>query len=92
MSYNSIPTLIQHVEEHEIEQITSVNQGQSVAIEDSEMERWQQILGSKEGIYCEVTSASPFAALEYLVKNNMIDRDQHFLIPINGSGLKDPIN
>ena len=77
---------------HEIEQITSVNQGQSVAIEDSEMERWQQILGSKEGIYCEVTSASPFAALEYLVKNNMVDRDQHFLIPITGSGLKDPIN
>jgi len=56
------------------------------------MERWQQILGSKEGIYCEVTSASPFAALEYLVKNNMVDRDQHFLIPITGSGLKDPIN
>jgi threonine synthase len=63
--------------------------GHAVAVEDTEILRWQRLLAEQEGVYCEPTSAAPFAGLVRLVAEGVLDGKSSVLIPITGSGLKD---
>jgi threonine synthase len=55
------------------------------------MLRWQNRLSAEAGIFCEATSAAAFAGLEGMVANGSISEDARVLIPITGSGLKEPL-
>ena len=48
-------------------------------------------LAEREGVYAESTSAAAFAGLEQLVKNGAIGQGDSVLVPVTGSGLKEPI-
>ena len=63
--------------------------GSAIAVDDSEILRWQNLLAKKEGVYAEPTSASALAGLEKLIKQHKICNEDTVLLPITGSGLKD---
>ena len=64
--------------------------GQAVAIPDSEIKSWQTHLATSEGLFCEPTSAAAFAGLPALIASGAISPTETVLVPITGSGLKDP--
>ena len=66
--------------------------GNVVTVGDRSMLDWQGKLASSEGIFCEVTSAAAFAGVESLVANGVIDASAKVLVPITGSGLKEPLH
>ena len=66
--------------------------GDAVAIPDSEIKSWQSRLAETEGLFCEPTSAAAFAGLSELANAGVIRSDETILVPITGSGLKDPAN
>ena len=66
--------------------------GQALAVPDSETTSWQARLAQSEGIFCELTSAAAFAGLSKLVESGVIGSDEAVLVPITGSGLKDPVS
>ena len=45
-----------------------------------------------EGIFSEITSAFSFSVLAELVSNKKISKYEKVVIPITGSGLKEPIH
>ena len=61
-----------------------------VAIPDSEIKSWQARLARTEGLFCEPTSAAAFAGLPALIASGAISPTETVLVPITGSGLKDP--
>ena len=63
---------------------------QAVAIPDSEIKTWQTRLATSEGLFCEPTSAAAFAGLPALIASGAIPPTETVLVPITGSGLKDP--
>ena len=63
--------------------------GDAVAVEESDILRFQRLLAETEGIFAELTSAAAFAGLEKLVKGGVIEPDEPVLVPVTGSGLKD---
>ena len=65
--------------------------GEALAVPDSEIKAWQARLARSEGLFCEPTSAAAFAALPVLMETGAIDSSETILLPITGSGLKDPI-
>lgn len=65
--------------------------GSSAVVTDESMLDWQQRLASEAGIFCEVTSAAAFAGLEILVNRGVIGRGSRVVVPITGSGLKEPL-
>ncbi len=65
--------------------------GSGMAVSDVDMLSWQRRLASETGIFCEVTSAAAFAGLEKMLAIGTIGRDARVLIPITGSGLKEPL-
>ncbi len=65
--------------------------GSAVAVSDDAMLQWQRRLASEVGIFCEVTSAAAFAGIEILVENSDMPSDARVVIPITGSGLKEPL-
>ena len=65
--------------------------GSAVAVTDEAALEWQQRLARDEGIFCEVTSAVAFAGLERLIADGAISPDESVLVPITGSGLKEPV-
>ena len=64
--------------------------GDAVAIPDSEIKSWQTRLATFEGLFCEPTSAAAFAGLPALIASGAISPTETVLVPITGSGLKDP--
>ena len=55
------------------------------------MDFWQKYLASEAGIFCEVTSAAAFAGLEEMVNQELIGEDARVMVPVTGSGLKEPV-
>ena len=64
--------------------------GDAVAIPDSEIKSWQSRLATSEGLFCEPTSSAAFAGLPRLIEAETISPSETVLVPITGSGLKDP--
>lgn len=65
--------------------------GSAVAVSDAAMLAWRERLASEVGIFCEVTSAAAFAGLEAMVGDGVIDEDARVVVPVTGSGLKEPV-
>ena len=65
--------------------------GSAVAVTDLAMSFWQKWLASEVGIFCEVTSAAAFAGLETIVEEGLIGEDARVVVPVTGSGLKEPL-
>ncbi len=66
--------------------------GSAVSVEEDETLEWQRRLAAEEGIFCEATSAAAFAGLEKLLANGAIKASDNVLVPITGSGLKEPLS
>lgn len=66
--------------------------GSAIAVTDASMLKWQRRLAEEAGIFCEVTSAAAFAGLEQLVHSGCIGHDARVVVPVTGSGLKEPLN
>ncbi len=64
--------------------------GAAVAVADADILRWRLALAEREGVYAESTSTAAFAGLERLVKDGVIGRNDSVLVPVTGSGLKEP--
>jgi len=65
--------------------------GTGVAVADGAILEWRRRLAATEGIFCEATSAAALAGLEQLVRNGHIGPSDRVLLPITGSGLKEPL-
>ncbi|MEX2377545.1 MAG: pyridoxal-phosphate dependent enzyme [Dehalococcoidia bacterium] len=65
--------------------------GQGTAVTDEAILAWQRRLARAEGIFCEATSAAAFAGLEQLLEGGAIQPGADVLIPITGTGLKEPL-
>ena len=65
--------------------------GSAVAVSDDAMIGWQKRLAAEVGLFCEVTSAAAFAGLETLIANGDVPSEAKVVIPITGSGLKEPL-
>jgi threonine synthase len=65
--------------------------GSGVAVVDEAILAWQRRLASTEGIFCEATSTAALAGLEALIERGDIGRGADVLVPITGSGLKEPL-
>ena len=65
--------------------------GSGVAVEESEIIRWQQRLSQEEGIFVEPTSAAALAGLAALLTEGHIQPRDRVLIPLTGFGFKDRI-
>jgi threonine synthase len=63
--------------------------GSGAAVGDAEILRFQRLLASLEGLFCEPTSAAAFAALPELVRQEAIDPAERVLVAVTGIGLKD---
>ena len=64
--------------------------GSATTVSDSAILKWQLSLARTEGIFCEVTSATVLAGLESLMTTGIISQGSKVLVPITGSGLKEP--
>ena len=65
--------------------------GSAVAVEESDIVRWQRAIAEQEGIFVEPTSAAAFAGVEALIRNGAIPRTESILVAATGFGLKDAI-
>lgn len=65
--------------------------GSAVVVTDDAALEWQRRLARDEGIFCEVTSATAFAGLERLILTGAVSQGDSVLVPITGSGLKEPV-
>ena len=65
--------------------------GQPVAVTDTAIIAWQRRLSELEGIFVEPTSATVLAAAETLKQRGVIDEADRVLVPLTGSGFKEPI-
>lgn len=66
--------------------------GTGIAVSDGAILDWRRRLASLEGIFCEATSAAALAGLELLKRSGRIEASETVLIPITGSGLKEPLD
>jgi threonine synthase len=71
--------------------VITLSNGSGIAVDDDAMLRWQRRLSSEAGIFCEATSAAAFAGLAEMVASGAISEGAQVLIPITGSGLKEPL-
>lgn len=71
--------------------VVKLSEGTGIAVDDESMLGWQKRLASEAGIFCEATSAAAFAGLEAMVARGDISEDARVLVPITGSGLKEPL-
>jgi threonine synthase len=65
--------------------------GGAVAVTDGSALEWQRRLARDEGIFCEATSAAAFAGLERLIASGAIGHGDSVVVPVTGSGLKEPV-
>ena len=75
----------------EIAAVVEISNGSAVAVCDNSILNWQEKLANTEGIFCEPTSATVFSGLEILLEQGTILKDENVLIPITGTGLKEPL-
>lgn len=76
-----------------IEQVISAvrtSSGSATSVTDKHILKWQRAIAKEEGIFCEPTSAAAFAGLEKLIKEGVIPNGSKVLVPVTGSGLKEP--
>jgi threonine synthase len=73
-----------------LEAIKSTN-GSGVTVSEESLVEWQKRLSSSEGVFAEMTSAGAFAGLEKLIESGEIESGANVLIPVTGSGLKEPL-
>lgn len=71
--------------------VVKLSSGGGVAVDDEAILSWQKRLASDVGIFCEATSAAAFAGLETMVARGDISKESRVLVPITGSGLKEPL-
>jgi threonine synthase len=71
--------------------VVRLSGGSGIAVDDPAMLGWQKRLASEAGIFCEATSAAAFAGLEAMAATGAISEQARVLIPITGSGLKEPL-
>ena len=65
--------------------------GVAVAVGEGAILRWQALLAESAGLYAEPTSAAAFAGLDALITQGVIQPSESVLLPLTGSGLKDPM-
>jgi threonine synthase len=65
--------------------------GAGVTVTDAAVLAWQRRLAVEEGIFCEPTSAAAFAGLESLLQSGAIAPGDSVLVPVTGTGLKEPL-
>ena len=65
--------------------------GSALAVEDSDILRWQRMLAREEGIFVEPTSAAALAGVENLLANGTIQHSESIVAVATGFGLKDAI-
>lgn len=63
--------------------------GLAVPIGNGGLIAWQERLAVKEGIFAELASVTPFAAIEFLRKKNVIAPGDRVVAIVTASGLKD---
>lgn len=76
---------------NEIVEFVRCSYGSGVAVAEDEILGWQRRLASCTGIFAEATSAVAFAGLEALIADGVIAAGDEVLIPLTGSGLKEPL-
>ena len=69
--------------------ILAASGGRSIAVDDESIVWWQKAMASREGIYCEPTSAAAFAGLQRLAEQGHIPSGDRVLVAVTGFGLKD---
>ena len=74
------------------EQVSAVREtgGFAVAVRENAIIDWRDRLARDEGLYCEATSAVAFAGVENLVVAGRIKPGDTVVVPVTGSGLKEP--
>ena len=65
--------------------------GGAAAVDDDAVLSWQRRLARSEGVFCEPTSAAVLAGLERLLALGTVEPGASVLVPITGSGLKEPL-
>ncbi len=75
------------------EQVAAVQNtnGFAVAVEEDAILNWRKNLARDEGLFCEATSAVAFAGVEELVRSGSIRAGESVVVPVTGSGLKEPL-
>ena len=71
--------------------VISSSGGSALGIDDDSALLWQRRIAETEGVFCEVTSAIAFAGLEKLLAESKINKGTTVVIPITGTGLKEPL-
>lgn len=66
------------------------SKGAMVSVSDEKTLEHQLLLGNKEGIFCEISSALAISALPHLVKKKLIKKNETIVTILTGIGLKDP--
>lgn len=64
--------------------------GTGITVTDVAISEAQYLLSSKEGIFCEPAGAVTYAGLASAVKMGQIQKDDHVVCLVTGSGFKDP--
>lgn len=64
--------------------------GSGVTVSDREIIDWRSELARVTGVFCEPTSATAFAGLQKLIERGDIPAGADVLVPVTGSGLKEP--
>ncbi len=68
-----------------------MSEGTAIAVTEERIRESTESLARLEGLYVEPTSAVAFAAAIQLRRDGIISADDTVLIPVTGSGLKDPL-
>lgn len=65
--------------------------GKFVAVSDKEILDAMNILGRSTGVFGEPAGVTGFAGLRKLLKQGLVDRDEHIVVLVTGNGLKDVV-
>ena len=74
----------------QVEEAVILSGGSADVVDDGSILRWQKRIAEEEGIFCEPTSAAAFAGLEALVNRGVVPENANVLVPVTGTGLKEP--
>lgn len=63
--------------------------GKAVAVGDADLIAWQEVLAAEEGVFAELASVTPFAAIAAMRENGLMTADASVVAVVTASGLKD---